>query len=1201
MDVTQLPRLIENKSVKLLDVLKSLIPEFKHLSIATGYWNLGGIIELIDGLVEYRSIRLLIGLEPLSPHLKVTINHDVHYIFPDDVVRYDLTELAQNIENRDTAKKMIKLISDEILEVKVFRSPRMHAKCYIFGNYDSESAVGIVGSSNFTDAGLSTNAELNAVEVNPTIIQLNPELQSNQIGHLNWFNSLWNDPEAVKWDGTFKEILESSPIGNLTFGPYDVYIKTLMEVFPDELVKPPQLKPAVKDVLFEFQDRNAGILINKLDRMGVAMLADSVGLGKTITAGAVMRHYLDSEREDARIRIIVPASLINQWEEDLERVLNIENHRDYQLFSMQDMNLMRETIRQDDLYYRRNKKVSLFIIDEAHNLRNFSGNRRKIVEKLLEMHPDSKVLLLTATPINNKLLDFSNEILLGAKGNLESVPVPWTQDKGRLEQIDFFEALSRIETIRNRALGTGNLFDWGKYKNTIATGLRHYLVRTTRNGIINEKKKFTFPDSEIDSVEYEYRKADVNMVNQELRKIENVQTTRLDMSAVEQVTQLSAHPLDVFTDLRYLTDEKKSVIINLFQAICCFGFAPYRPLIYRYDYYGKAIEEIDRQFSVKKNETSFKVKNQLGIHNLLHVSWLKRLESSSYSLMKSVANYLIRLESFLKYLNQGYIVSLLDTSLLDTEYAEDLEHAFLDYEAYQTALDDAIDKNETAQLKKYGVERIKADSEIYNVEQLKKDCDRDVRLANLMLEVLSKLSAPKTNGKLQKFVEYFNQVRVNPRDFGRKILVFSFFSDTIEYLQTNLPVLLGDDFTRKSDFITGKTKKNEQIVRRFSPKSKNFDLKKHDFEIDYLFATDILSEGQNLQDAGILINYDLHWNPVRMIQRSGRINRLGSQHSKVLVANCKPHTDLETYLKLVKRLENKLDAINNSIGLDQDVLKGDEANPMEFIEKAQKASDIEFVQGEDVLGWTDNFIADLKSFVETHSDAEVERIQKMPIGKWNYLPKTASMPFETLIKRNQILSLQRIAGRTSITNTPLSDTIFIRLTQDDPDGKEDWRFLSSSEISLRGEFIEDFEALNAIKTFAENNQRCLDLINVDRTAYDDFAKTVARVKAQTRERSFHPKPRQEDALTIVKRDMNDERDLLAIVSYGIKTARQKSDFGKLVTKINDEIRRIDKISDNTLGNFLKFIYQIEKNVTLETNEIEKQTSVLFYAPIAGGR
>ena len=291
-----------------------------------------------------------------------------------------------------------------------------------------------------------------------------------------------------------------------------------------------------------------------------------------------------------------------------------------------------------------------------------------------------------------------------------------------------------------------------------------------------------------------------------------------------------------------------------------------------------------------KGDTSRAINIQLAVHNMLQVTWLKRLESSTYSLAKSVKKYELRLQKFIEYLDKGYIISFKDISILENEYGEDLERAFDDYEDFIKELDKSTSLEE---LKKRGIERKVADPKRYNVEQLRIDSERDLIICDLMDRCLSML-AGKQDTKMVRFVEDINQL-ISMGKYGKKVLVFSFFADTINYLRDNLRYVLGDDdpLLEKAEFVSGQNSKVDAITKRFSPTSKKYTLKDGESELDYLFATDILSEGQNLQDAAILVNYDLHWNPVRMIQRNGRINRLGSSFSEVLISNMTPEDHIE--------------------------------------------------------------------------------------------------------------------------------------------------------------------------------------------------------------------------------------------------------------------------------------------------------------------
>ncbi|MDU1630823.1 MAG: helicase, partial [Lactococcus lactis] len=367
-----------------------------------------------------------------------------------------------------------------------------------------------------------------------------------------------------------------------------------------------------------------------------------------------------------------------------------------------------------------------FVIDEAHNLRNQGSSRYQQILELFQENPQAKILLLTATPINNSLMDFANQIQLGSKGDLVSLNVPYISKKGsNLEYIDFFEALKRIQSEATRAEKRGEQFDWDFHRNTLVSGIRHYLVRSTRQGVIkNEQMNLSegqtnlFPTSTIEQFPYSYLQEDDDFVYQSLLKakntmFENMSPTLLNLDLASELTQRTSHPLDLYRKIaeekksgialseKYgfsnkfenesiflAVEEKLSVIPAIFKAINFLGFAPYKPDTYSYEIYNKTISEI-RALNKKGNEAG-KLRTQLAIHNMLHITWLKRLESSTATLKKSVKNYQERISLFEKWLNKGYIVSLTDAATLDNEYGEDIDKAFEDYEKYLSELDEAV-------------------------------------------------------------------------------------------------------------------------------------------------------------------------------------------------------------------------------------------------------------------------------------------------------------------------------------------------------------------------------------------------------------------------------------------------------------------------------------------------------------------------------
>jgi ERCC4-related helicase len=1208
----KLPRLIDNNLVSMADVINKIAPDFQHLDIATGYWDLPGTVEILDNIEKYKSIRLIIGLEPLKTRnqsfLKIDLN-DQEFPFPEADIEQDL--IAQGLDKssdvyRDAAKRIKALIDTKVLQVKVFKHPRLHSKAYIFTDSDKTSGVGIVGSSNFTRAGLTTNSELNALEDDHRIIDFNPKIPEQGHGHLSWFNELWNHHEAIDWSGEFNKVIEQSPVGDLTYGPYDVYIRTLMEVYEDELKLPEELDQQTQDILFDFQNRNAGILINKLNRMGLAILADSVGLGKTITAGAVIKHY--SDLSNANILVISPAALKQQWIDDLSRVLGIEKNEGlFDIISQQDINAIRRIVDHYNKEWRRSKQIDLIVIDEAHNLRGQSGARHEAILDLLLQHPDSKVLLLTATPINNSLLDIANQIQLGSKGKRNSVKVTYTRPDGKTkENIDFFDALQRIQSnirkAQNKHEDVGPILE--RAKETIHEGLRYYLVRSTRQGVeaeggirLKDGSKRSFPVSKVQSVTYKYPETLEQLVFDEIGSevtltFEGIDPRNIHLLDMSQLTQHTSHPLDfmrAIKDLResfiqdqfgektaqsidqiYLPVKQKNLIQNILQCIYLLGFTPYRTNVYLHEYYGKSIEEID---SISKAPNNLKI--QMAVHNILQITWLKRLESSSYALLKSIENYKKRILLFEKFLDQGYILTLSEAETVESEYGDDLDKAFDDYDDYLILIEDEVSLGKESKIKQIGIEKRDADSNKYNLLALKKDLSRDKRILDVLERILKEVVKPEHDPKLIGFKE--KVLEFTQLHHGKKVLVFSFFADTIKYLEDNLPQLMAvamPSFKKEAAFIHGNSRDVESIVGRFSPESKNYQFKSDETELNFLFSTDILSEGQNLQDAGILINYDLHWNPVRMIQRNGRINRLGSIYEEVLVGNMRPEENLEVYLKLINRLENKIKTIKGSVGLDQAVLDEDDVNPINFIERYYKEGELPDVD-DDLLAHVDEHVIALREFMYKNRDnpIEVKRVQNIPLGKWNYLSNKSSFAKGSI-------ALMKTKSEALESKTIIENTMFVQVNTHD-----------SEYVTT---YLDYSNALEYIKAKPEDNNKTLDTIQFDRLKVLNRAKAESKRQVSNPEDHFSLTPKYEKAVTIMLDHIDDNLDVRGILQQGITDIRIERNLKTVLNKIIKETKEKGTQLPDTVREFKLVLNQARKNIS-EEKEIKSVEGLLFYA------
>ena len=623
------------------------------------------------------------------------------------------------------------------------------------------------------------------------------------------------------------------------------------------------------------------------------------------------------------------------------------------------------------------------------------------------------------------------------------------------------------------------------------------------------------------------------------------------------------------------------------------GFAPYKPDSYSHNIYNKTINEI-RALDLKGNEAN-QLRTQLAVHNMLHVTWLKRLESSTATLLRSVLNYQDRIALFEKWLERGYIVSLTDAATLDSEYGEDIDKAFEDYDKYLSDLDEAMSQGNEQDIKKRGVERKEADEKLFNIHQLKKDLQRDKEICKFLTTVLTRLSKKDHDRKLNAFADKIVE-RLEENKYGKKLLVFSFFSDTIDYLKERLPQILENripNFSKRAEFISGNSGSVEEITKRFSPISKKAKIKKQS-ELDFLFATDVLSEGQNLQDAGFLVNYDLHWNPVRMIQRNGRINRLGSTYEKILIANMKPHEDLEFYLKLIRRLEHKIATINFTVGNDQSIL-GESENPIEFheilesdnifdddIDKASKAME-QFENTEDILDWVDNYSTELRKFIDTHKeDGEIKRIQSIPDGKWNYLPKSTEN-FENL---DYVIGLYRAKGKISATGALIKNIGFVSIEK-------------SSEkrgpfSSLQAKYIQEKDALKQIQTTPQDNKRMIDKIAVDRSEYIKKGNTEISVQFESANPVYSIKQQGMQALEILKTYFDSSYNLVGIIEKGIRYSNDKRTFEQIVREVNKQNKENGKLTPRVIKNFENLLTKL---LQAESDEkrIEKVEGVLFYA------
>lgn len=1152
----KVPKIIDNERFRLLDVLKEVSGEFKDLSIATGYWDLKAMLALKDELEKFDKVRILIGREPQIPRTQVGAPEAD---FPAHDIEVDLQNLLPEAALREIALKTKQWLQSGKLEVRVYRRAFLHAKTYIFGNFNSQKAVGLIGSSNFTLNGLTTNTELNELESDERIVLFQPQTPEQQVSHLSWFESKWNDELTEPWNEKLISIVQNSPLGDLFFSPYETYIKTLHDLYQEELLDENEIanKPGKGKTMFDFQQKNINALTRRLKKYGVAMLSDSVGLGKTTTSIGVIKRYLDDPEGKKRIEIICPKSIVGQWEKELTE----EGVLGYQPITLQNSAEIERKQGLDAI-----ASVSLFVIDESHNLRHSGGVRFQQLLDWIRSNPKAHVLLVTATPINNSLMDITSQILLGAAGNSEIMKVTTINENGQTIQITFYQAVENLMKKINQDLKRENKIDFKYVRRQMTPIIRAFVVRRTRQGIQKEYgslvidgKSTTFPVVKPNVNSYEF-------TSESTKKVSKVESKTLpldliysiDPESLARAAKMFEHPIRQLEKMHKVEGKniaKDSAMFYVFQLILMLGFLPYRWRLYQTKFYGKTKDQI-RELGLPADESK-SLLQQVGIFGILRTIFLKRMESSVSALENSLNTYSKKLDFFSKGLNEGKIYSITDFAALESSWDDDdEEYSSNELESRIVATFDP--KNFAS---KELVEDVKSEQEL-------------VRVISEQLKILK-----QDDSKIRSLVKILEEIET--KKAGSKVLIFSYFSDTVAYLQSNLAKMVPHISEAIIGFVSSKNgSDSERLASRFSPISKRYELKADENELQFLVATDVLSEGQNLQDAGILINYDLHWNPVRMIQRNGRVNRLGTKYEEVSIHNMRPEEKLDSYLNLVQRLQGKIDMIRNTIGTDtpvldepenaieygdaiRDIYDSDEQKRIKALEDAEKAAD--FLLAED------DYVLDLLKFHKDNSDKIEyrEQIYSISNGKWAVVPE-------------------------AIKHVTEPDSLFglVELILEPSGVAHQFVSVDESDMSIRA--ISTLQALEWLKTTVDDNQRKVDKIKKDRVSISDLIASSAKVY-QKKAASGAPIGQEKDLLRFLH-DLQFDSEIINAVRLAFKSndLYYRKQIDLLKRKIMTAKRAGDQYS-LYLDELLALVKKIDSEKELEVGaSVVSATTSLIY-------
>lgn len=756
--------------------------------------------------------------------------------------------------------------------------------------------------------------------------------------YMQLFETLWKDKEKLQ-DVT-DVIIENITTAYNENSPEFIYFMTLYHVFseflddisedelPNEATGFKQSK--IWNMLYDFQKDAALAIINKLERYNGCILADSVGLGKTFTALAVVKYY---ENRNKSVLVLCPKKLAENWNTYKDNYVNnpiAADRLNYDVLFHTDLSRIHGFSNGLELDRLNWENYDLVVIDESHNFRNGAGthsNTRenryvKLMDKIIRPGVKTKVLMLSATPVNNRFVDLKNQLAIAYEGNSENINKKLNTNK-TIEEIfkqaqKAFNAWSKLDTVDRTTDALLRTLDFDFFELldsvTIARSRKHIekYYDTTEIGKFPERKK---PIS--------------------LRpKLTDLDSAINYNEIYEQLMHLS---LCIYTPSNYIFPSKIQKYMDL---------------------------------THNKGDNLTQTGREEGIRRLMSINLLKRLESSVNSFQLTLQR----------------IRTLIEDTIKAIDCFEKYGNAELDmYEASDMDLD--IDDRNTEYFtvgKKVKIELSDMDYKTWR-RGLQEDAETLELLTLLVADI-----TPEHDYKLQQLFRLLNEKMEHPINRGNKrVLIFSAFSDTAEYLYENVSRYIKDKYGLNTAVITGNIEGRttipgfkatlNNVLTCFSPISKDRDvlMPENKTEIDILIATDCISEGQNLQDCDYLVNYDIHWNPVRIIQRFGRIDRIGSKNEYIQLVNFWPDMNLDEYINLKSRVETRMKtSVMTSTG-DDDPINPEEKGDLEYRKQQLKRLQEEVVDIEDMntgisimdLGLNE-FRLDLLEYVKTHPDLE---------------------------------------------------------------------------------------------------------------------------------------------------------------------------------------------------------------------------------------
>ena len=959
-------KVIDNINQKLRDDLALEIKQGSKVSIAASCFSIYAYQELKKQLENIKELRFIFT----SPTF-------ISESFPKEKKEFFIPRLNRErslygsvfevrLRNELSQKAIARECAEWIREKARFKSNFTSEHMLGFANVDSTSYSPLRG---FTTVDLGC-------ERGDNIYNFVTKLETPHSSQfLQLFDSLWND--SGKMQDVTETVIENISAAYNENSPAFIYFVTLYHIFSEFLQDIsedtlPNEKSGFKqskiwNMLYNFQKDAALGVINKLEKYNGCILADSVGLGKTFTALAVIKYY---ENRNKSVLVLCPKKLANNWNTYrgfYEDNPVYEDRLGYTVLFHTDLNRESGDSNGTDLSRIKWSAFDLVVIDESHNFRNgskYKTSKGKMVDDDFELDEidkmnryatllnnvikqgvKTKVLMLSATPVNNRFNDLKNQLALAYEGKEENMNDKLSTDKG----------IGEVFRNAQKAYNT-----WSKFEAK---------DRTTENLL-------KLLDSDF------FRVLDAVTIARSRKHIQRYYDTADIGKFPERLKPISKSPK--LTDVYGVCDYNK-----VYELLCKLDLSVYTPTSFILPSCREKYELADDEY-----RSLSQAGREQGIRRLMSINLLKRMESSVYSFNITVKKIKKLIDSKIQEIDE-FIKQ--KTSHQKIELAEFATGNFVDDF-------DADDQNDDVL---YGVKKhLRIDLADMDYVSWRASLATDSALLDSLLSMTSVVT-PEHDGKLQELLSLIkNKIESPINDGNKKVIVFTAFADTADYLYTHVSAFVKAKFGLETAMISGteegrttaKLKKRDMntVLTCFSPISKNKAAmkSKETAVIDVLIATDCISEGQNLQDSDYLVNYDIHWNPVRIIQRFGRIDRIGSKNDKIQLVNFWPDVTLDEYIQLKARVEARMKIVDMTSTGDDNIIDENEKADLEYRKSQLQKLREEVVDLEEMNGGVsitdlglNEFHLDLLDYVKKHPD-----IENAPLGLHSVVQATKENP-----------------------------------------------------------------------------------------------------------------------------------------------------------------------------------------------------------------